>query len=552
MLFHRAVAILSLVVGVVMTAAPTLSATIDIVDGRGREGPVCAAILTPDAATDAERPLRFRVISNTGIDLALSTIRSPDAKRVELVIGERRLPFDRLVVRDLSDLEADPVLALFEAHALFHLTETLDDGTIRTARFDNVSLVRLAERMAKQCGVYLPNADTAAAERALRLAPGTIRLLKWAIYRELGEKRDLDALPPTLDGATRDQIVQALQAKGLPPSKYLTRETALGLLSDLGVMILPKFDDAGAFGDTYAPAASRGRWGMITRTGEWVLRPVFTKMGPVPGRLAPTKISGRWRLVWPDGSRLRRMVFDRLLHCAEGICAVEMNGAIAFVDLVAERQIAAGFETVRPFSDGSAVVRKNGRWRILDRSGNLSTASFVANDMQSPMRNRIPAKLDRNRGWIFLNLAFDKVGTTFYQEIRPLGGGLAAVRSGRRWGVIETRSGQMLVKPAFADIRSYARGLAPATQDGQTWGYIDKAGRWAIGPRFAEAGPFSQGFARVRLPQNGVGFLDTRGKLAMPAIFDAAGEFANGHAAVRVGNVWGYISREKLLKPIRR
>src|SRR6056297_960727 len=116
MLLPRAAAVLCLTVGAMTPAMPTLSAGVDLVDGRGRGGPVCAAVVTPNAATDAARPLRFRVISETGTDLALSATRSLDAERMELVIGERRLPFDRLVIRDLSDLKADPVLALFEAH----------------------------------------------------------------------------------------------------------------------------------------------------------------------------------------------------------------------------------------------------------------------------------------------------------------------------------------------------------------------------------------------------------------------------------------------------
>ena len=49
-----------------------------------------------------------------------------------------------------------------------------------------------------------------------------------------------------------------------------------------------------------------------------------------------------------------------------------------------------------------------------------------------------------------------------------------------------------------------------------------------------------------------MGFLDTRGEPAVPAIFDAAGDFANGHVAVRVGNVWGYISRARLLDALLR
>ncbi len=83
----------------------------------------------------------------------------------------------------------------------------------------------------------------------------------------------------------------------------------------------------------------------------------------------------------------------------------------------------------------------------------------------------------------------------------------------RRYGVID-RFGHFRVPPAFRYISHFREGMAIATLDGRTFGFIGHDGAWVLPPRFAEASDFDSGLARV-LPLGGLAFaqVDTEGRV---------------------------------------
>jgi hypothetical protein len=83
----------------------------------------------------------------------------------------------------------------------------------------------------------------------------------------------------------------------------------------------------------------------------------------------------------------------------------------------------------------------------------------------------------------------------------------------RRYGVIDS-GGHFTIHPAFRYISHFREGLAIATLDGKTFGFIGRDGAWVLPPRFAEAGDFESGLARV-LPLGGLAFarVDTEGRV---------------------------------------
>jgi len=83
-----------------------------------------------------------------------------------------------------------------------------------------------------------------------------------------------------------------------------------------------------------------------------------------------------------------------------------------------------------------------------------------------------------------------------FEDARPFSDeGYAAVKSGGKWGFIDT-SGAVVIGFWFDDALSFGQHLA-AVKVGEFWGYISIYGHVVIEPVFLEAKSFSNGSAPV-------------------------------------------------------
>ncbi len=99
------------------------------------------------------------------------------------------------------------------------------------------------------------------------------------------------------------------------------------------------------------------------------------------------------------------------------------------------------------------------------------------------------------------------------------------------------------IAPRFRVAYNFAGDLAPASEDGRRFGYIDRSGAWVIEPRFDHAFPFTEGLARVMVDSL-YGYIDRSGELVIPNRYRNAGQFAEGLARVGINAGFGFIDRE--------
>lgn len=193
-----------------------------------------------------------------------------------------------------------------------------------------------------------------------------------------------------------------------------------------------------------------------------------------------------------------------------------------FMDRDGEVVVAPRFEAARPFRDGLAPVRVEGRWGYADADGRL-----------------------------VIHPRFD--------EAYPFYEGRALVVDGGRRRFL-TPQGRWLAAPDFEAANHFAEGLAQVRVDGR-YGYIDRQGREAIAPSFAQAYQFSGGFALIRLPEVEEGrddvraFIDRTGAVVLAGAdlfgtdFIDAWRFEDGRAPVKLrrSDRWGVIDAEGTL-----
>ena len=244
---------------------------------------------------------------------------------------------------------------------------------------------------------------------------------------------------------------------------------------------------------------------------------------------------------------------------------------------VAEIVIPFQFQDARPFSDGIAAVKKEGKWGYIDRLGQWivqpqyafsigdysSGLAFIGNQFFntsgdvafgetkyenarnfSPKGKNALAAVQVSGQWGFIDLNGEFVISPKYDNAGDFtdggdGASLAPVKVGGIWGYVDRR-GRELIMSNFDYAWSFAGEIAAVMVEGSV-GYINRTGVYAINPQFVHGGAFRNGRAPVRVG-NKTGYINDRGRMVIPAMYHDGGEFNDGLAPVATDSRWGYIN----------
>lgn len=169
---------------------------------------------------------------------------------------------------------------------------------------------------------------------------------------------------------------------------------------DLGAA---SFEEIGMYASGYVAARQNGKWGVLGMENDWLIPPEY------------------------DG-----IIQDELGRCCAQKAVFVRQGGDVFLFVDGKRMDGA-YEDARPFADGYAAVRRDGKWGFIDTSG------AVAIDFQ-------------------------------FDDALSFGQHLAAVRDGELWGYI-SRSGAVAIEPVFLEAKSFSSGSAPVRTE-KGWQFI--------------------------------------------------------------------------------
>lgn len=164
-------------------------------------------------------------------------------------------------------------------------------------------------------------------------------------------------------------------------------------------------DEIGMYSNGYIPAKEKGKWGFMDPNGkEWQMEPQYDEL-----------------------------IMDELGRCvAQDVYFARSGSKVQLYD-VDGKQVGDTYEDARPFANGWAAVKKDGKWGFIDASGEV--------------------KIDYQ-----------------FDDALSFGQHLAAVQKGRYWGYINLE-GKMVIHANFLEAKSFSGGSAPVkTADG--WRFI--------------------------------------------------------------------------------
>lgn len=332
----------------------------------------------------------------------------------------------------------------------------------------------------------------------------------------------------------------------------------------------------------WAPAAASDddgadpRWGYISPSGDYAIKPRFMAAGEFREGLAAVKVNvsakakaaaggeqsrddqdeqsekseeadngeAKWGFIDSSGKLVIQPQFEEVLAFSEGLAAAR-QGKWGFIDKSGKFVIEPQFDEVSSFSEGLAPASQSSlKWGFIDRTGTwkiepkfqtvcrfsdnraavmtgdgFGSYQFKVSEDRYEVRGAHWSYIDKS-GKTVIDSQFEAAGL-FSQNLAPVALGYKqGVNRPDRWGFLNT-DGKLSIKPQFQDVHAPSQDTA-AVQFG-TWQNIGKGYRSWIPGKW--------------------GYIKLTGKTLIPPQFDAADRFSEGLASVYLSGKWGYIDK---------
>jgi hypothetical protein len=324
------------------------------------------------------------------------------------------------------------------------------------------------------------------------------------------------------------------------------------------VSIAPRFEGAGNFQSGVAPVLLDKQWGLIDRSGAFVVRPRFTGIKRGGNGLFGVQDGMLWGFADATGKTRIEPKFEDVEPFENGVAPVKMGGRWGYIRTDGTMETAFTFMEIAGREGAFVSARDAQGWAIFRiggggppereeisearRASSISESTVVT---QHPDGERLHVIVSRNDAFGVLQIFPRFSAKEKFIQIRRMSEGFApATTAANTWGFLHKTSGEYLWRSRFEDAQQFAQGFAPVKLAGR-WGYIDRAGRPIIPPTYEAAFPFRGDYAVIRQADKR-GFLrldpDGGASVFIEPRYEDAFRFTEGLAPVKIGGRWGYIS----------
>lgn len=135
-----------------------------------------------------------------------------------------------------------------------------------------------------------------------------------------------------------------------------------GFVNTKGQEVIPLiYDNFPGFKDGYAAVSIQDKYGFIDKTGKMVIPAKYRDVYDFYDGLARVSIGGKLGCINAKGELVIPAVYSEIM-VGEGVLGVIVEGKGQFLDLTGKPLFPEVYENVYGFSDGAALVKKNGNW----------------------------------------------------------------------------------------------------------------------------------------------------------------------------------------------
>ena len=285
----------------------------------------------------------------------------------------------------------------------------------------------------------------------------------WGYIYPTGET----AIPPVFSYANRfSEGLAAVQDNGF-----------FGYIETSGTLAMPsRFLEAEDFSAGLAVVCDKEtrKYGMIDRTGKYRIPPNFDSLALPTWGLSLASSNGKCGFI--DGAGCYRIppVYDNG-DCFDecGWACVEQNGDCLFIGLDGKPVLRVDCEYASPFYTGLSIIRKNGKYGCIDRTGKIVTPC-IYDELSFAEEGTFAVK--ENGKWMFTDYFGTPLFNTSFDNVSPFAEGFAGICRSDLWGFI-AHDGNPLISPMFLETGAFQHSVAQIVSTDGEMRYLHISGK---------------------------------------------------------------------------
>ena len=209
-----------------------------------------------------------------------------------------------------------------------------------------------------------------------------------------------------------------------------------------------------------------------------------------------------------------------------------------FMNTAGITMIPSAYEQVSPYSEGLAVVAKDGKFGAIDKYNQVKIP-FKFDAISDFMNGRAIVEQDGLQGMIHRNGSF--VFECEFDDMGTLSDGLIYASDGEKFGYYDA-TGFLRIPMKFTDAYDFSDGVAKVEVDGLE-AIIDIYGVYVVPPAFTQIRTYSDSLY-IYETDGFFGFMNRLGKSVIEPIYDGIGELHNDFAVALIDGEIVYLNGE--------
>ncbi len=274
-----------------------------------------------------------------------------------------------------------------------------------------------------------------------------------------------------------------------------------GYIDKTGRVAIPlRFSSAYSFSDgiAWVEDANTKLWFFIDKTGKALSNPIYEHPG-FEGKFvngwSPAGIKEKnvrfpltkYGFIDNKGKTVIPFIYAECKNFSEGLAAVKLTtfgkNDWIFINTL-NQKVAEGFEYAESFRDSCAIVKKNGKYGMINHEGKLiAELKYDRIDKFSENSAIVNLKIDgkdkygiiNNKGVEIVPCIYDNLWNDIYENNDK---NVIIATKDKKSGVLNHK-GEIVVPFVYDNINFFSCSMAPVQQNGK-WGYINTSGKLVI------------------------------------------------------------------------
>ena len=253
-----------------------------------------------------------------------------------------------------------------------------------------------------------------------------------------------------------------------------------------------KYEEIRRYSGKFLAAKQKGKWGFVDTEGNWVIKPVYEDVHSFSEGVASVKKGGKWFFIDKKSKMISKEAFEAAGNLKRGIARVKKDGKWGYIDVNFNWLVKPQYDAARDFSGGLAAVCKNGKWGYIDSEfKEVIPPKFK---YARNFKNGLAAVANANGKYGYIST--DGKAIIKYNEDYDFAGDFsssnrAAIynKTTGKWNYI-TSGGKYMGKTRFEYAEEFHKNLAPVSQNGKDYTYIDIKGTNVLKETYAYISKF--------------------------------------------------------------